>query len=587
MMEDHEDVSNGTASPARSPAKFAPNRPPLAGSSASVVQLRGSQGSPKRGSTPGQYRAHALESSESDTSSESEEEESDEEVSSSTLEAAVAAKESIERYYKNFFHALKEREDRRTSYEHKMKQLGLGEREKESKRRRLDQIESQYLRARRIKLTRDTFTTIQVIGRGSFGEVHLVQMTGTKKYFAMKKLKKSKMIERNQVEHVTKERDALAQLNDFYKENPWVVRLYYSFQDALYLYLIMEYVPGGDLMSQLIRCDRFTESVTRFFLAELVLAVESIHALNYIHRDLKPDNILIDSNGHIKLSDFGLCASGLTTDERVTTMQAMYQKYADPHSASPGQSGPHESGKEGRDSNPPTPSGTWDSDRFASWKKRRRQLAFSEVGTPDYMAPEVLNPDGNGYGKECDWWSVGVVMFEMLAGFPAFYSNSDSGSGSTIRKIINWTETLENSFSEAGNISSNARDLIQRFLTDAPQRIGTRGAAEIKAHPFFKGVDWDNIRSTRAPIIPSLSGPNDTSHFNTEEFIDASDDEDEDDDPDKQLLQAQTAEDEERRRIDQQFPMIRGRRLRQTDIPFIGFTYKNLAAVPQLIRPHR
>ena len=111
-MEDHEDVSNGTASPARSPAKFAPNRPPLAGSSASVVQLRGSQGSPKRGSTPGQYRAHALESSESDTSSESEEEESDEEVSSSTLEAAVAAKESIERYYKNFFHALKEREDR-------------------------------------------------------------------------------------------------------------------------------------------------------------------------------------------------------------------------------------------------------------------------------------------------------------------------------------------------------------------------------------------------------------------------------------------------------------------------------------------
>lgn len=112
MMEDHEDVSHGTGSPARSPAKFAPHRAPSAGSSAAVAQLRVSQGSPKRGSTQAQYRLHGVESSDSDTSSESEEEISEEEVSSSTLEAAVAAKESIERYYKNFFHALKEREDR-------------------------------------------------------------------------------------------------------------------------------------------------------------------------------------------------------------------------------------------------------------------------------------------------------------------------------------------------------------------------------------------------------------------------------------------------------------------------------------------
>lgn len=447
-------------------------------------------------------------------------------------------------------------------------------------------------------------------------------MTGTKKYFAMKKLKKSKMIERNQVEHVTKERDALAQLNDFYKENPWVVRLYYSFQDALYLYLIMEYVPGGDLMSQLIRYDRFPEEVTRFFLAEIVLAVESIHAMNYIHRDLKPDNILLDSKGHIKLSDFGLCASGMTTDERVTSMQAMYQKYADPiHGTSTnsigssnGTGGTHGNGSNAgslnagsspltsgsaynsqspngngynnqgsisgyNDPNLTSPTGTWDSDRFASWKKRRRQLAFSEVGTPDYMAPEVLNPDGKGYGKECDWWSVGVIMFEMLAGFPTFYSNSDSGSGSTIRKIFNWRETLDHAFAEAGNnFSPLAKDLILKFLTDAPQRIGTNGGAqEIKAHPFFRGLDWNSVRTIRAPIIPSLSGPSDTSNFNVDHLSDSDSDSDVD-------SETTDADDEERNRIDQQYPMIRGRRLRQTDIPFIGFTYKNLAAVPQLIR---
>lgn len=115
-------------------------------------------------------------------------------------------------------------------------------------------------------------------------QVRLVQMKGTKKLFAMKKLKKVKMIARNQVEHVKKERDALADLNDFYKQNAWVVRLYYSFQDALHLYLIMEYVPGGDLMTQLMKYEKFSEKVAKFYLAEIVLAVASIHKFNYLHR---------------------------------------------------------------------------------------------------------------------------------------------------------------------------------------------------------------------------------------------------------------------------------------------------------------
>lgn len=284
-------------------------------------------------------------------------------------------------------------------------------------------------------------------------------------------------------------------------------------------------------------------------------------------------------------------------------MQAMYQKYAEPGTGTIGMGSHSNYGSiNGTDSynggssrnntigsigahsgdSLTSPTGTWDSDRFASWKKRRRQLAFSEVGTPDYMAPEVLNPDGKGYGKECDWWSVGVIMFEMLAGFPAFYSNSDSGSGSTIRKIFNWPETLELAFAEAGNnFSPVAKDLILRFLSDAPSRIGSKhGAQEIKAHPFFKGVDWNTIRTVRAPIIPSLSGPSDTSNFNVDHLSDS------DSDSDVEASGKLDVEDEEQTRLDREFPMFLGRRLRQTDIPFIGFTYKNLAAVPQLIRSH-
>jgi len=180
-----------------------------------------------------------------------------------------------------------------------------------------------------------------------------------------------------QVEHVKKERDALAELNDFYKQNPWVVRLYYSFQDALYLYLIMEYVPGGDLMTLLMKTEKFTESVARFFIAEICLAVDSIHQLDYIHRDIKPDNILIDKKGHIKLSDFGLCTA-LITDDRVREMQTKFQTYkayggsGSLVSASAAEA--MEMPMDGRDDNKES--------RFLSWKKKRRELAFSEVGTP-------------------------------------------------------------------------------------------------------------------------------------------------------------------------------------------------------------
>ena len=140
-----------------------------------------------------------------------------------------------------------------------------------------------------------------MIGKGSFGEVRVVQKVDTGKIYAMKTLRKSEMLKKDQLAHVRAERDVLAESN-----SPWVVQLYYSFQDSAYLYLLMEFLPGGDLMTMLIKYDTFSEDVTRFYIAECVLALEGIHQLGFIHRDIKPDNILIDRKGHIKLSDFGL-----------------------------------------------------------------------------------------------------------------------------------------------------------------------------------------------------------------------------------------------------------------------------------------
>lgn len=183
-------------------------------------------------------------------------------------------------------------------------------------RKILYQKESNYNRLKRAKMDKSMFVKIKTLGIGAFGEVCLACKVDTHALYAMKTLRKKDVLNRNQVAHVKAERDILAEA-----DNEWVVKLYYSFQDKDSLYFVMDYIPGGDMMSLLIRMEVFPEHLARFYVAELTLAIESVHKMGFIHRDIKPDNILIDLDGHIKLTDFGLC-----TGFRWTHNSKYYQK---------------------------------------------------------------------------------------------------------------------------------------------------------------------------------------------------------------------------------------------------------------------
>lgn len=172
------------------------------------------------------------------------------------------------------------------------------------------QKETEFLRLKRSRLGVEDFEPLKVIGRGAFGEVRLVQKKDTGHVYAMKILRKADMLEKEQVAHVRAERDILVEA-----DHQWVVKMYYSFQDPINLYLIMEFLPGGDMMTLLMKKDTLSEEFTQFYIAETALAIDSIHKLGFIHRDIKPDNLLLDAKGHLKLSDFGLC-TGLKKSHR-------------------------------------------------------------------------------------------------------------------------------------------------------------------------------------------------------------------------------------------------------------------------------
>ncbi|XP_066927584.1 serine/threonine-protein kinase 38-like isoform X2 [Clytia hemisphaerica] len=409
-------------------------------------------------------------------------------ISRTTMDKVAKTKVTIEAYYTTLIAHTRERRERVKQLEEAMEREGLDDKDKETRRALYALRETEFLRLKRTRIGREDFESLKVIGRGAFGEVRLVQKKDTGHVYAMKILRKKEMLAKEQVAHVRAERDILAE-----SDNPWITKMYYSFQDQTCLYLVMEFLPGGDLMTLLIRKDTFTEAQTQFYMAESILAINFIHSLGFIHRDIKPDNLLLDARGHIKLSDFGLC-TGLKKAHRTEFYRgitpANVAELCDPIGTK---------------------------QKAMTWKRNRRQMAYSTVGTPDYIAPEVFTQ--SGYEKSCDWWSLGVIMFEMLIGYPPFCSETPQ---ETYRKVMNWRETLV--FPVEMPITNTSKNLILSFCTDADRRLGRHQQSidDIQTHPFFRGVDWEHTRDRPAAIPIEVKSIDDTSNFDDFPDVDLS-----------------------------------------------------------------
>jgi len=289
----------------------------------------------------------------------------------------------------------------------------------------------------------EDFKLVRTLGTGSFGRVFLAKRredpAGSP--CAIKRLKKAAVIKQKQVDHIISEKRILASI-----KHPFIVEMMATFKDERYLYIVMEYVVGGEFFTHLRKCRRFQDLTSRFYAAQITCIFEYLHSKNIIYRDLKPENILVASDGYLKLTDFG----------------------------------------------------------FAKVIEYR---TYTLCGTPEYIAPEVLL--NKGHGKPVDWWTLGILIFEMIVGYPPFIDDEPMG---IYQKILGGKIVFPKYFDK------NGRTLVKRLLThDLGKRYGNlrAGVEDIKQHRWFSGLNWDDLldKKLTAPYLPTVRGPDDTSNF--------------------------------------------------------------------------
>ncbi|KAL0039247.1 hypothetical protein WJX77_012674 [Trebouxia sp. C0004] len=288
------------------------------------------------------------------------------------------------------------------------------------------------------------FLLLRVVGQGAFGKVFQVQKKDTGQVYAMKVMRKERIIAKDHGEYVRAERNVLTAVF-----HPYIVTLRCSFQTSSKLYLVLDFINGGHLFFQLYRQGIFGEQLARLYTAEIVLAIAHLHSLGFVHRDLKPENVLLDSEGHIKVTDFGLAKGNMADGERTNSF----------------------------------------------------------IGTMEYMAPEIIQ--GKGHGKDVDWWSVGILLFEMMTGMPPFNAKSRN----QLQKQITGGKLKYPSF-----LSRNAQTLLKGLLVrDVEKRLGhgPEGSKAVMDHPFFSCINWDKLqrREIPSPFKPSTQGLNSVENF--------------------------------------------------------------------------
>ncbi|KAH0791648.1 AGC family protein kinase [Histomonas meleagridis] len=299
------------------------------------------------------------------------------------------------------------------------------------------------------------FEFIKAISSGAYARVFLAIKKKTGDIYAIKVTSKSSLAQKNQIQRLLNEKDILLQ-----NDNPYIVNFYYSFIGKHNLYIVMEYLPGGDLYSLLNNIGSLDETNARIYTVQIVKALQCLHDNGIVHRDLKPDNILITKEGKLKLTDFGLSLYG-STDHCLTNETS--------------------------------------NSRIANDNE-------SVVGTPDYLPPEIILSQPHDF--TADYWSLGVVVYELVEGIPPFHRNTESETFLAIlSNQIDWNHL-------ANDMSSNLISLLKGLLqSDPTKRLGANGIQEIMDHPWFQGIDWEHIDELPAPFIPEISDSFSTEYF--------------------------------------------------------------------------